>query len=498
MGAGEIVAVLVVAFSATGIPVFAHLGGQAFGVASCFVIAALIANYAVAAVPTTLIVSFLFQNLFVSLVSPLVGSVEEFDAARAYNFFLTATIWLVLMAHYVSHWTSFEPSIRRWINFGFVALALVFAYFCLGVPANPKGAAVYLRNVATPFLLFQICVLVGARVGLATARPLIVVGYLALIYGYSELFFRESLLSVTNSDTYFELRTRESSDTGQWVKLMQETGRVVRDFEDTQRIKLLNTPLLDVDLEFDRLMGPNLHSISFAYALCFFSLLFLARGRVLFLLAALPLLVIIGSKGALIMLVVTAAFVGISRFVAPGPLFWAMIALLCSYAVATIVVGSRIGDYHVIGLMGGLEGFAANPLGRGLGAGGNLSLNMAAMNWNLSQALGKTDTAVESAIGVLLYQMGVAGLALCAGTVWIARRAWRQFLATRRLDAAVVAFALLAITANGLFQEEALFAPLALGTLMALAGLVLSQERAALRRRRPVRADPPLVFEKAS
>jgi len=61
--------------------------------------------------------------------------------------------------------------------------------------------------------------------------------------------------------------------------------------------------------------------------------------------------------------------------------------------------------------------------------------------------------------------------------VWVAWRAWRQFLRTRRLEAAVAAFGLLAITTNGLFQEEALFAPLALGILMALAGLVLSQDR---------------------
>jgi hypothetical protein len=202
------------------------------------------------------------------------------------------------------------------------------------------------------------------------------------------------------------------------------------------------------------------------------------------------LLVIIGSKGALMMLLLTSIFLGLSRLITVRPLFWAAVAFLGVYAVATIIIGREIRDYHVIGLMGGLEGFASNPIGRGLGAGGNLSLNMATMDWNRSQALGHTDTAVESAIGVLLYQMGVAGLALCVATVWIARRAWSQFLETRRTGAAIAAFGLLAISANGLFQEEALFAPLALGIMMAFAGLMLSQARAPARRKRAPRLAP--------
>ena len=488
----ETIAVLTLAFVATAVPVFAHLGGQVFGVATCFLLSALIANFALPAVPATLFVSYLFQNLFVSLVTPLVVDLEDFDAARAYNFVSTATIWLVVMTHYAANWRAYDPGLRRLVHLGFVLLGLVFVYFCLGLPGNVKGAAVYLRNIAGPVLLFQICLLVGARAGLASMRPVVVVAWLIVVYGYCELLVREPLFSLINADSYIEMRVREASETGQWIKVMQETGRVIRGFEDTQKIGLLNTPLIDIDLDVYRLSGPNLHSVSYAYALSFFSLIFLARGRILFLILALPLLVVIGSKGALTMLLVTAGFLGLSRVISPRPLFWALVVLLGVYAGATIVIGRQIGDYHVIGLMGGLEGFAVNPIGRGLGAGGNLSLNLATIDWTRSQALGKTETAVESAVGVLLYQMGVAGLAVCAATVWVAWRAWRQFLRTRRLEAAVAAFGLLAITANGLFQEEALFAPLALGILMALAGLVLSQERVPAPRPRSARAEVPL------
>jgi hypothetical protein len=132
-------------------------------------------------------------------------------------------------------------------------------------------------------------------------------------------------------------------------------------------------------------------------------------------------------------------------------------------------------DYHVIGLIGGLRGFLKNPLGHGIGSGGNLSLDMTTIDWNRSQNLGSTDVAVESAVGVLLYQMGVFGLVLLGLIGWIAIKLWRRYLDTRERVCAVAALGLLAITVNGIFQEEALFAPLALGLLLAFSGLLLGR-----------------------
>ena len=82
-----------------------------------------------------------------------------------------------------------------------------------------------------------------------------------------------------------------------------------------------------------------------------------------------------------------------------------------------------------------------------------------------------TDIAVESAAGVLLYQMGVAGLAVIAIYLWLARTAWRLFGALRAPALALTAASIVIILVNGLFQEEAWFAPLALGLALAFAGL---------------------------
>jgi hypothetical protein len=149
------------------------------------------------------------------------------------------------------------------------------------------------------------------------------------------------------------------------------------------------------------------------------------------------------------------------------------LATIAAYAIAGIAVGIRAQDYHVIGFIGGLRGFLANPLGRGIGAGGNLSLSVSAYDWSRSQQLGHTDLALESAVGVLLYQMGIAGLVVLGVLIWIALILWRQFRITRDRMLLVAALGMLAVMVNGIFQEEALFAPLALGLMCAFAGLMM-------------------------
>jgi hypothetical protein len=155
--------------------------------------------------------------------------------------------------------------------------------------------------------------------------------------------------------------------------------------------------------------------------------------------------------------------------------FWLYAALLVAYIAVAIPTGIRAGDYHVIGFMGGLKGFLKDPIGHGIGVGGNLSVNMTAIDWSRFQQQGETDVAVESAVGVLLYQMGVAGALLLALQFWIARKAWTFYAQSGSRIFGAVSLGLLSILANGFFQEEALFAPLALGIVLALTGLLLGR-----------------------
>src|SRR5262249_26229433 len=159
----------------------------------------------------------------------------------------------------------------------------------------------------------------------------------------------------------------------------------------------LNTPLLE-GFGFDQLLrvfGPNISAISYAYGLAFFILFMLSTKRYLIAAIAVPLAIVCGVKGALIMtLFVIAGWIGTLVIGALWTLVGGVIAVLV-YAAIGIYVGLQIGDYHVIGFMGGLNGFIAWPFGRGLGVGGNLGDDFAKIDWSAAQQAGAVDGAVE-------------------------------------------------------------------------------------------------------
>jgi hypothetical protein len=477
-GIGASLGPVLLAAGVTAVPVFFHLTSQAAAIAACVGLGMIVAGFAVPAAPVVLIFAYVFQNFFVALVSPDLGSVDALNAIRAYNFLLTLVVWLILAGGFWLRRPGFPRAIRRLIGVTTAALVLIGVYFVLGAVGNPNSAIVYLRNVATPFLLFQICLLAASRHRLSVVGPLTVVAALALLYGYVELGWHDELLRLFNGDSYLGLLADQGRDAGVWLRALQETGRVFRDYRDTLVVDFLNTPLLgDLGFQVYRLEGPNFHPISFAYVLAGFGIVLGAARRWWYGLLALPLLLVIGSKGALILLVATTAALVAVRVFGRRLGMLACLFLLAAYAAFGIILGIRSGDYHVIGLIGGLNGFLANPLGHGLGAGGNLSLNVSALDWTKSQSVGSTDVAVESAVGVLLYQMGIAGIALLGVLAWLATRLWGCYRLTLSRAHAIGAFALLTMIVNGLFQEEALFAPLALGLIAAFAGLLLGSDQ---------------------
>lgn len=465
----ESVAVVGIAAAVTGVPILMHFASPVAAVATTVVLAILLAGFAPAAVAASLVGAYLFQNSFVSLVSPAIAGPDDFNAIRAYNFLLTAVVWLVLAAVALARWGLLASLVRRLLLWTGLGLVLIGFYFALGLLSDPKSAVVYLRNIASPILLFQACLVAASRSGGGLHRSLVPIGVLALAYGYAELLLRGPLFNLLNADSYMAFAMREQIEGGVWLKELQETGRVFRGLEDAFTIDLFNTPLLaELNLQMVRLLGPNFHPISFAYAIALFGILFVATRRWLLAAATLPLIIVIGSKGALATVALPVIGLGLARLVSRRIALWAFAAALAGYAGAAMVVGLEYGDYHVIGLLGGLKGFLQNPFGHGLGAGGNLSTNMSAIDWSRAQQLGEADRAVESAVGALLFQMGLAGAVLCLIYVRVAAFAWS--LAERRDGSllTLTSLAVLTLTANGLLQEEALFAPLAMASFLGL------------------------------
>ncbi|MGT2502590.1 hypothetical protein ACVOMS_20650 [Bradyrhizobium guangxiense] len=256
---------------------------------------------------------------------------------------------------------------------------------------------------------------------------------------------------------------------------MRATGNVPVDLKDRFSFDFLNTPLLEGFglSKMLRIHGPNMHPISFAYGLGFVALFLFSVGRPLLALAALPLLVFCSVKGALITVIfVAAGWIGTRLIGAVATLLLGFVGMI-AFAILAIRLGLQIGDYHVIGLMGGLDGFVQRPYGRGLGIGGNLSDSYFSIDWSAAQAAGTIDGAVESAIGVLLYQMGIGAFVPLAFYFAMALKAWRLYASSGYLTQGLAGFGVLVVLLNGLFQEEALFAPLALGLMLSLTGLVI-------------------------
>ncbi|WP_165361200.1 hypothetical protein [Lichenibacterium ramalinae] len=465
--------IVLLALVMTGLPVALNFLGQNLAVGICLTLAIVVALRFERAVPTVLIVCYIFQTTFVSYASAYVADVRSLDPMKSYNFVTTVGVWIVLAVRFVHLFGTTSPFVRRLTLWSAVALAVAVCYYVPGLLYDARGATIYLRNIVLPLMLFQICVNVGSRHPFHLDTVVVLILTTLLACGYFELFFIERWLDLTHGWSYLDLGFADRRASPMTVREAKETGAVVGTALDLLKTNLLNSNLLGDLGTVTRIQGPNFHPISYGYVLSTMAALAAVQGYWLLIAAAVPLMIVVGAKGAIVLLVASVAFVAAAR-VSPSPAtLWAFVGIMSVYAVLVFRSGIAAGDYHVLGLLGGLSGFVGNPLGHTLGQGGNLSVAFAEIDFQKYQKAGQSDLAVESAIGVLLYQMGVCGFGLLAVYGWISALCWRLFRHFR-LPSLALATALIVVTLfNGLFQEEAMFAPLALGLVMLVVGLTL-------------------------
>jgi hypothetical protein len=462
------------AFVVTAGPVLLHQIGQPLAIAFCLTSSCFIAIYLERAIPIVLLVSLLFQTMFVAMSSRYAAQYADLDAPKAYNFVTTIGFWATLMARLALGRFRVSPFVWRMLLASGAILCLAGIFFLLGLPIDSRGSTIYMRNIGLPALLFQICVLVASRCELAMRQTAALLLALMVACGYCELLAIRGWLDFTNGWTYWDLAFAARRQSLDLEREARASGIVIGDTIDLLTTSLFNTSLLsNLDIRVVRLQGPNFHSISFGYALAIISCFVAVHGRLLLPLAALPLLVAVGAKGALALLLIALGFCLVSRFYRGALLPIGLAIVLGLYAAFAFITGLQIGDFHVLGLIGGINGFLSNPAGHTLGAGGNLSTNFAGIDWSKYQHEGATDIAVESAAGVLLYQMGVAGVVVIAIYLWLARTAWRLFQTLGAPALALTAASISIMLVNGLYQEEAWFAPLAFGLVLLFAGLTL-------------------------
>jgi hypothetical protein len=446
-----------------------------FGAAATFAITGLIAVALPAAVPFLIVTAFLCQNMVVAWYSPMIPDNTTFDAMRGANFVILITAFATFMAAAFQARVRAIAPVRPWIVGGIALCAVVILYLGLGVAhGEAKDAIVYFRNTITPIACFYIAIIAASLYRIDLTRLLPWLAGFAIVYGYCELTFAMDFLSIFHGDQYIERDIWRQIQTGVWEKALQQTGFVLRGLQDVMMTDIFNLPVFSgIFPKVFRIGGPAFHNISFAYSLAVMSVWLLFNKRWVLPILALPLLLVIGSKGAMIMLLF-GLFVRIA-----APLLGVRLVLILTtigavlWVVGSIAFGIRSGDYHVLGLFAGVRDFLENPLGAGLGLGGNLSSTSVNINWELAQAEGAAGTPMESAIGVMLYQMGIGSLAYFAFLLAAARASWRMYRTTGDFAVLFVYVAVITVSANAVLQEEAYYSPLALGLCLLLGGVTL-------------------------
>jgi hypothetical protein len=280
-------------------------------------------------------------------------------------------------------------------------------------------------------------------------------------------------LALFNGDDYIQQGLWKQIINGTFEKALEETGFVLRGIDDVMMSNFFNLGVFEDLPRVFRAGGPNFHPIAYAYLLSVVAVWLLFQRRWLIPLLALPVLVIIGSKGAMVLLLLAVCTrIGVALFGVRAALILTILGGLL-WVGASIVFGVNNGDYHVLGFLAGLRDFLGGPQGMGLGFGGNLSSTSLNMDWQRAQAEGVAETPMESAVGVMLYQMGVGAFAFFGfvGAVgWAAYGIWRRTGHTAILWLSVTT---IVISANAVLQEEAFFSPLALGLALLLGGVSL-------------------------
>jgi hypothetical protein len=353
-------------------------------------------------------------------------------------------------------------SSRRWHHLngrllGAVKLALLMSciYALYGMTkAGITPTAVYFREATSLVLAVPIGLDVGRVWGYRTVgTSFLVSATLSIVISLVEISAPAQYYDLINAPNYSNLKY---SKIGSSIKDPASMGlmRTGQDLANANRAVFFNiTGSESTDKSF-RFIGTVIHSISYAYILAGCAVIALSIGAGQWLWLLLPLLVMIGVKGANLLFACSLLLWMVWSLTRNRNfLLTSGLIMMVGYVAFGLYFGMDRGDFHVIGFLGGVHGLLANPIGHGIGMGGNFSPQaMLHINWDALQHFG-ADFAVESAVGVLIYQMGIASITVFAVVAFLLKDAPFGVNGPQRRDIALIGLA--TVTVNGIFQEEA-------------------------------------------
>jgi hypothetical protein len=423
-----------------------------------------------------LVTSTIWQNLVVSMLSAYVSESSTFSAMQGVNFVLLAFVSGVILFNWATYGKAgqFDEPVERLSRYIMYLMCLAFIYFIFGTSRNGfTDSLAYFRNF-TNSLLFLVF---GLHIAKACRWDDLVLAWLffaiaLFIHASIELFFTEYYYDLINVRDFFDWK-------------FHARGTTLAQYMDLVRTTFFNSPYFEqFGITSLRIAGPNMHNISFGYILSTAAIVMISSKRYILALLALVFTIVIGVKGAFMVVAITGIFtwMAYTGLLPLSRLYLLFCAFMCSCSVVMAILGLHSGDYHVLGLFGGAQGFLSNPLGHGFGSGGNLSAagnlsSWAAQNeWQAFQQRGSASFGLESSVGVALYQWGVFGIAFLLLSVYVCRLLLRRLEASKEVQHRYLPFlfAYGVIISNLIFQEEAM-SPSALGLMSMGLGIILGQ-----------------------
>jgi hypothetical protein len=465
----------VLAFALTAAPVFIHGLLPTFAILFCVLAAAAVSRWSERDVPVIVLTANVFSNVFISIASVNYTNFEQIEQLKVYSFITTIVCYLTVSVSFIQSHAAYSPFIRRLMVVSVGVIVVIGVYFLLGLAVNPRSSVIYLRNTALPILMFQTFLIVGVRRHIPVPQILFVLLSLVLGCAYLELLADNVWLYLTNGLQYFTLLSAKRMLNIEEIRTAAAQGAVINHPGDYMRVLLFNTTLTaDLGIHIQRINGPNFNPISFAYLLSILLAFLALHGYAGITALATPLLLSTSAKGAMVLFLGALGFSWLARHLRGDAPVKALAIGLFVYAATVFQIGYSGGDFHILGLIGGVNGFLSLPIGHTLGDGGNHSIpDFSQLEWGAFQRSGAANVAVESAFGVMLYQMGVCVAVVIGFYLWIARTGWRFYKGTGLPAFAFATSAIAICLVNGLFQEDAYFVPLSLPVVMGLVGLTL-------------------------
>ncbi len=416
-----------------------------------------------------LLVFFFLQNAFIAYVSPGINNLNDFRlllGSSFLNLVLTACVCVPAWVKLRYRVMVANNDLLRWM---LLFLAVVAAYSVLGLfYRSPADVLLYVRVYLTGSLLFAIGIAYGFHISHSyTVSVIRVLACILVLWGIVEFFWSYDFYTFFNVASYLAYKFTASGQ--------QEAVSTARDVMTYSTHSYLNLTGF-LGNEILRPNGPEIHPITYAYCAAFTGLICFIYRSYWVALLAFCIVVLTGAKGAITLVTMTYLLYLFYYFVRrPHLLLFALITVLGIYLAAGLIYGMQIHDYHVVGFIGGLRGFLDDPLGHGIGVGGNLSSQHQIETWKdreLWQNIGAS-YGFESALGVMIYQMGIGFLVVLIFFWKVWRSVWKaalSFADEPRL--VIVPIALAFIFVNGVFQEEA-FSPAGWGLWFMFSGFLL-------------------------